>query len=74
MTALRYQMIIIWSDEDNCYLVHFPDFPEQKYRTHGETYEEAARNGQEVLALLLEQDGLPLPKPSSDQSTAIANK
>lgn len=66
MTALRYQMIIIWSDEDDCYLVHFPDFPEQKYRTHGETYEQAARNGQEVLELMLEEDGLPLPEPISE--------
>ena len=70
MTALRYQMIIIWSDENNCYLVHFPDFPEQKYRTHGETYEEAARNGQEVLELLLEKDGLPLPEPISEFEVA----
>jgi predicted RNase H-like HicB family nuclease len=43
--------------------VHFPDFPEQKYRTHGDIYEEAARNGQEVLELLLQEDGLPHPKP-----------
>ncbi len=70
MTALRYQMIIIWSDENNCYLVHFPDFPEQKYRTHGETYEEAARNGQYVLELLLEKDGLPLPEPISEFEVA----
>ena len=63
MTALRYQMTIIWSDENACYLVHFPDFPEQKYRTHGETYEQAAKNGQEVLELLLKKDNLPLPEP-----------
>jgi predicted RNase H-like HicB family nuclease len=63
MNQLRYQMIIIWSDENDSYLVHFPDFPEQKYRTHGGTYEEAARNGQEVLELLLQEDGLPHPKP-----------
>ena len=65
MVALRYQMVIVWSDEDNCYLVHLPDFPEQTYRTHGNSYEEAARNGEEVLQLLLEEDGLPLPNPSS---------
>jgi len=55
-------MVIVWSDEDDCYLVHLPDFPEQQFRTHRETYEEAARNGQEVLELLLEDDQ-PLPKP-----------
>ena len=42
-------MVIVWSDEDDCYLVHLPDFPDQKFVTHGETYEEAATNGQEVL-------------------------
>ncbi|PSN17289.1 HicB family protein [filamentous cyanobacterium CCP5] len=64
MSNLRYEMVIVWSEEDDCYLVHLPDFPEQTYRTHGDSYEEAAKNGQEVLQLLLEEDGLPLPKPS----------
>ena len=61
MTTQRYPMVIVWSDEDNCYLVHLPDFPEQKFRTHGDTYEEAAKNGQEILELLLEEDGLSTP-------------
>jgi predicted RNase H-like HicB family nuclease len=63
MTPLQYEMVITWSDEDNCYLVHLPDFPEQQYRTHGDTYEEAARNGQEVLELLSEDDDLYCPQP-----------
>jgi antitoxin HicB len=54
MSKLPYSMVIVWSEEDDCYLVHLPDFPEQRFRTHGETYEEAAKNGQEVLELLLE--------------------
>ena len=61
-SKLSYSMVIIWSEEDDCYLVHLPDFPEQRYRTHGETYEEAAKNGQEVLELLLEDEDFP---PSS---------
>lgn len=65
MNNLKYQMVIVWSEEDNCYLVHLPDFPEQTYRTHGNSYEEAAKNGQEVLELLIEEDGLPLPTPDS---------
>jgi hypothetical protein len=24
---LKYQMVIQWSEEDNCFLVGFPDFP-----------------------------------------------
>jgi predicted RNase H-like HicB family nuclease len=64
-------MVIGWSDEDGCYLVHFPDFPEQTYRTHGDSYEEAAKNGEEVLQLLLEDDELPLPQPKP--IAALAN-
>ncbi|MBE9137654.1 type II toxin-antitoxin system HicB family antitoxin [Nodosilinea sp. LEGE 07088] len=63
MSNLRYEMIIVWSEEEDCFLVHLPDFPEQTYRTHGSSYEEAVRNGREVLQLLLEEDGLPLPEP-----------
>ena len=60
----RYSMVIKWSDEDNCYLVHLPDFPYQQFHTHGDTYEEAAKQGREVLETLIEiyqQDGRPLP-------------
>ncbi|MEL6262948.1 MAG: type II toxin-antitoxin system HicB family antitoxin, partial [Cyanobacteria bacterium J06626_6] len=30
----KYQMVIQWSEEDGCFLVGFPDFPGQKWRTH----------------------------------------
>ncbi|WP_040695418.1 type II toxin-antitoxin system HicB family antitoxin [Nodosilinea nodulosa] len=50
MSTLRHEMVIIWPEEADCFLVHLPDFPEQTYRTYGNSYEEAARNGQEVLA------------------------
>jgi hypothetical protein len=33
MTQLKYQMVIQWSEEDDCFLVCFPDFPEQQWRT-----------------------------------------
>lgn len=42
----RYSMIIQCLDEDNCYLVHLPEFPWQQFHTHGQTYEEAAKHGQ----------------------------
>jgi predicted RNase H-like HicB family nuclease len=54
MTNLKYTMMIQWSEEDRLCLVHFPEFPEQQFITHGETYEEAARNGQEALEGLIE--------------------
>jgi antitoxin HicB len=34
-------MIIQWSEEDNCYVVGFPDFVGQKWRTYGDSYQEA---------------------------------
>ena len=64
MDQLKYQMIIQWSNEDNCFLVALPDFPGQYWRTHkdtsgesnspawdvrGDTYEEAVANGKEAL-------------------------
>ena len=50
---LRYPIIIKWSDEDDCFLVGFPDFPGQEWRTHGDTYEEAVKNGLEALESLI---------------------
>lgn len=60
-----YSMVIQWSDADQVYVVSFPEF--HSCRTHGATYEEAAKNGQEVLKLLLETyraQGRPLPEPA----------
>jgi antitoxin HicB len=62
---LPYIIVIQWSDEDNCYLVHLPDFPSQRFHTHGDTYEAALQNAVEVLELLVEEyqaDGKSLPK------------
>jgi predicted RNase H-like HicB family nuclease len=58
-------MVIQWSDEDQLYVVTLPEFGGCK--THGSTYEEAAKNGQEVLELLSETyqaEGRPLPEPA----------
>jgi len=58
-------MNIQWSDEDECYLVFLPDFDDRP-KTHGDTYEMAAKMGCEVLELLLEvneEDGEQPPKP-----------
>jgi len=51
-----YSMVIQWSDEDEVYVVHLPEFgPGAK--THGETYEEAAKAGHEVIEMLIEAYG-----------------
>lgn len=68
MNKLKFQMVIQWSEEDDCFLVGFPDFPGQQWRTHGETYQEAVDQGIEVLESLVmayEASGEPLPKPST---------
>ena len=67
----RYSILIQWSNEDHCYIVSLPEFG--KYaRTHGDTYEEAVKNAQEVLELLIE-DNNNLPQPNIYESEAIAN-
>lgn len=66
--ALRYSMFIEWSDEDQAYLVTLPEWADRVIMpaTHGDTYSEAVKHGQEVLEMLVEsakQDGEPLPQP-----------
>ena len=66
----RYSMIIQWSDEDLAYVVTLPEFG--RCRTHGDTYESAAKSGREVLDLLIEsakEEGQPLPPPATLQTT-----
>ena len=52
MTPLHYSIHIQWSDRDNAYLVNVPELP--GCHTHGETYEEALKNGIEVIELWLD--------------------
>ncbi|MDJ0673902.1 MAG: type II toxin-antitoxin system HicB family antitoxin [Calothrix sp. MO_167.B42] len=71
MSKLKYQMLIQWSEEDNCFVVGFPDFPGQRWRTHGDTYEEAVANGIEALESLImayEDTNEPLPQPTVNQA------
>jgi predicted RNase H-like HicB family nuclease len=46
-------MIIEWSSEDQVYVVRLPDFPGETPFTHGDSYREAAKAGEEALELLL---------------------
>jgi predicted RNase H-like HicB family nuclease len=67
MTTLKYAMVIQWSEEDQLYLVHFPNFPWQRFITHGKTYQEAASNGQAALEGLigvLQDSNQPIPEIS----------
>lgn len=68
MTNFKYQMVIQWSDKDHCFLVGFPDFLGQQWRTHGDTYQLAVANGIEALESLViayESVGDPLPEPKT---------
>jgi len=58
-------MIIDWSLEDQVYVVTMPDLP--GCRTHGDSYEEAARKGQaavESWVAAVVGGGRPLPAPA----------
>jgi antitoxin HicB len=52
-TKIKYEMTIAWSEEDDFYLVGFPDFPNQKWRTHGDTYERLFEKGGEGYQIML---------------------
>ena len=61
----KYSMIIRWSDEDNCYIAWIPEFG-IGIKTHGDSYEEAARMGSEVVELSItngESGELHMPDP-----------
>jgi antitoxin HicB len=68
LAKMKYEMKIAWSEENDCYLVGLPDFPGQKWRTHGDTYEMAVSNGVEALESLIiayEASGELLPEPKT---------
>jgi antitoxin HicB len=65
---IQYSMLIEWSEEDQAYLVTLPEWTHQVYMpaTHGDTYDEAVKNGREVLEMLIndaKKNGEPLPTP-----------
>jgi predicted RNase H-like HicB family nuclease len=65
--SYHYTIIIQWSQEDKCFVVSLPEWGEFCH-THGDTYQEALDNAQEVLEMLIEsclQDCEPLPEPKT---------
>ncbi len=68
----RYSIVIEWSDEDNAYIVTLPEFP--SCHTHGATREEALKNAQEVIELIIEAKkewGRPIPPPRLFRSQEV---
>jgi antitoxin HicB len=67
---LHYSVLIQWSDEDQAYLVILPEWADRVMMpaTHGNTYTEAVKHGQEVLEMLVNNtldDGESLPAPKT---------
>ena len=64
----NYSMVIQWSDIDQIFVVTIPEFVGRVMMpcTEGNTYEEAAQSGLEVIETFLEiwnEEGQPLPEP-----------
>jgi len=60
----HYSMVIQWSEEDQVYIVTVPELP--GCVTHGATYEEAVKQGQDALARWIDANrawGRPIPAP-----------
>jgi antitoxin HicB len=67
-------MVIQWSDEDQAYIVSFPEWEAQGLigHTHGETDESAARKGREVLPMRVESAARGAAVPASSTSAPHA--
>lgn len=62
---MKYTIIIQWSEEDQCFVVFLPEFEDiMQPCTHGNSYQDAVNNAEEVIELLIESyqaEGKPLP-------------
>lgn len=61
----HYSMNIQWDPRDNIYVVSIPELP--GCMTHGKTYEEAVRQGQDaieswIMAALADNEPVPPPR------------
>jgi predicted RNase H-like HicB family nuclease len=63
-SRLRYGLLIQWSQVEEAFVVHLPEFPDPKFATQGATYEEAFQNGLNYLDQLIQSyliEGRELP-------------
>ncbi|MGD1918625.1 MAG: type II toxin-antitoxin system HicB family antitoxin [Pleurocapsa sp.] len=68
----NYSIVILWSQKDNCFVASLPEW--DNYNTHGESYEKALDNAQEILTSLIESfisQGQPLPEAKTFQMPSV---
>ncbi|MHB8337859.1 MAG: type II toxin-antitoxin system HicB family antitoxin [Ignavibacteriaceae bacterium] len=61
----KYEIIIYWSNEDNCFVAEVPELPGCK--AHGSSYSQAISNAEAAIELWVEtakefNDAIPNPK------------
>ncbi len=64
MNEIHYSMLIQWDNEDKIFVVTVPELP--GCMTHGSTYEEAVRQGQDAIEswiMVAQEMGRPIPQP-----------
>lgn len=62
--SIKYELIIYWSEEDNCFLVEVPELP--GCMADGQTYQDAVANVEVVIKEWIEtanELGRTIPKP-----------
>ena len=69
----KYSMTIVWSEEDQLFLVTIPEFSDRVVMpcTHGKDRTEAIKNGEEVIEMYLEawkEEGAIIPEPRNLQT------
>ena len=60
----KYETIIYWSEEDECFIAEVPDLSE--LMVHGGSQEEALKNAQTAIRFWLktaEREGINIPEP-----------
>ncbi len=64
MPTTRYELIIYWSDRDDCFLVEVPELP--GCMADGRTYGEAVTNAEQIIGEWVEMAqelGREIPEP-----------
>ena len=70
MSAHKYEVIIYWSDEDQCFVADVPELP--GCMAHGDSYEAALGSAQEAIDLWLDtaaELGRPIPQAKGRRLT-----